>query len=106
VRVEIGESFMQADKRLEAISPHPKPPSEASADRQFFVSYGLIISARLADVEKIRAAIQEEGGKIAFQTVTTALLYVLRHFQIERAIQGDLSELAELHKKKLRRVEG
>jgi hypothetical protein len=97
---------MQETEKLDrAISPQPKPPSEASADRQFFVSFGLIISTRLVDVEKIRQAIQGLGGKIAFQTVTTAPLYVLRHYQVERAIQGDLSELVELHKKKLRRVE-
>jgi hypothetical protein len=99
---------MQTAKRLEVtppISPQTSSPSEAAADREFYVSFGLIMSVRLGDVEKIRSAISTQGGKIAFQTVTTAPLYLLRHYQVERALQGDLSELAELHKKKLRRVE-
>jgi hypothetical protein len=100
---------MQEAKTLDrAISTQPKPPSDSSAqDRQFYVSFGLIVSARLGDVEKIRKAIESLGGKIAFQTVTSAPLYVLRHYQIEQILRGDISHVREIHerKQKERRVE-
>ena len=99
---------MQAAKRLSpTVSPQSTLTSDSQADRQFFVSYGVIISARLADVESIRKAIEEAGGKLAFQTVTSAPLYLLRHYQVEQILQGDLSHLAEVHSKKSkeRRVE-
>jgi hypothetical protein len=94
-----------AEKRLDpAISPQTTPLSEASAqDRQFYVSYGMIISTRLNDVQKIREAIQDLGGKIAFQTVTSAPLFLLREYQVKKALSGDLSELAEIYAKKKER---
>ena len=93
---------MQAEKRLDrTISQEASTPSVASAqDRQFYVSLGLIVSIRLGDVEKIREAIQDLGGKIAFQTVTPAPLYVLRHYQIEQILRGDLSHIREIHERK------
>ncbi len=76
-------------------------PSSASAeDQQFFVSFGLIVSARMADVAKIREAIERLGGKIAFQTVSSGPLYVLRHYQVEQILQGDIGQLAEVHSRK------
>lgn len=90
-----------------------KPPSESTDhehDQLFFVSFGLIVSARFLDVEKIRKAVEGAGGKIAFQTVTKEPLYLLRHYEVEQIVQGDvdqMKELAELHnrKSKERRVE-
>lgn len=100
---------MQAEKRLDrTISTEPSRASESSArDREFYVSFGLIVSARLGDVEKIRSAVQGLGGKIVFQTVTSAPLYLLRHYQVEQILQGEVSQLREAHDKKSkdRRVE-
>jgi hypothetical protein len=59
----------------------------------------------MADVPKIRDAVERLGGKIAFQTVTTSELFLLRRYQVERILDGDLDQLAELHKRKQRRVE-
>jgi hypothetical protein len=60
----------------------------------------------MADVQKIREAIERLGGKIVFQTVSTGSLYVLRAYQVERALSGDISHLREIHKRKEeRRVE-
>ena len=72
----------------------------ANQDQQFFVSFGLIISARLVDVKKIRDEIERLGGKIAFQTVSTGPLYILRAYQVERALSGDVSHLREIHERK------
>lgn len=77
-----------------------QPASVAPADQQFYVSFGLIISARLADVQRIRDEIERLGGKIAFQTISNGPLYVLREYQVERAIHGDVSHLKELHDRK------
>jgi len=80
---------------------------ERKRDGDFFISFGLIISVRHADVEKVRGAAEVAGGKIAFQTTSTAPLYLLRHYQVEEILQGDLSNLREIHRKKQmqRRVE-
>jgi hypothetical protein len=61
----------------------------------------------MADVAKIRAAIENADGKIAFQTVSGGPLYLLRHYEVEQIIQGDLDRLVEVHnrKSKERRVE-
>jgi hypothetical protein len=75
------------------------------SDRDFYVSYGLIVSARLSDVEKIRQAVEASGGKIVFQTATTAPLYLLREYQVDEVLDGDISQLREIHEKKNRRVE-
>lgn len=99
---------MQAAKPVDrSTSGQASPPSESAADRQFYVSYGLIISTRMGDVEKIREAVQELGGKIVFQTVTSAPLYLLRGYQVEHILQGDVSELLEAYtrKQKDRRLE-
>ncbi len=88
----------QERKLATAISPQPTSPSEADAG--FYVTYGVIISARLADVEKIRAAIEQLGGKIAFQTVSNGELFLLRRYQVERALQGDASQLREVYQRK------
>jgi hypothetical protein len=74
-------------------------------DRDFFLSFGLVVSTRLSDVQKIREAVEAAGGKIVFQTTTTAPLYLLRHYQIETILKGDVSQIREIHEKKRRRVE-
>lgn len=74
--------------------------SEASLDGNFYVSFGLVISVRQADVETVRAAILEAGGMIVFQTVSDDPLYLLRRKQVERILNGDTSQLCEVHKKK------
>ncbi len=86
-------------KLASTISPQSyQPPSEADAG--FYVTYGVVISARWGDVEKIRRAIEAEGGKIAFQTVSNGDLYLLRRYQVERALQGDASQLREVYQRK------
>jgi hypothetical protein len=77
-----------------------QPASVATEDRQFYVSFGLVLSTRLADLDKIRAAIESLGGKIIFHTVSDGRLYLLREYQVERAIHGDVSHLKELHDRK------
>ena len=74
--------------------------SDASLDRKFYVSFGVVMSVQHADVERVRAAIEECGGKIVFQTVSTGSLYLLRGRQVEEILSGDLSQLGEVHKKK------
>ena len=102
---------MQAAKPVSNQSSAPSVASEEQRrDRGFYVSFGLIISARLADLEKIRESVQAAGGKIAFQTSTPAPLYLLRHYEVEQILQGDSSALAELRevhdrKSRERRVE-
>jgi hypothetical protein len=84
------------------IFPDATPTSE-SADAAFLVSFGAVMSCRLGDVPKIRSRIQEAGGRIVFQTVSNAPLIILRAAQVERALQGDLSDLAGIHERKMRR---
>ena len=79
--------------------------ASVSHDLGFYVSFGLVLSARVADIPKIREAIERLGGKIAFQTVTKEDLFLLRQYQVERILEGDLDQLAELHKRKQRRNE-
>jgi hypothetical protein len=81
--------------------------SDASLDGKFYVSFGVVISVQGADVETVRAAIQNCGGMIVFQTVSKDPLYLLRRSQVEQILNGDTSQLSEVHKKKQeqRRVE-
>lgn len=87
------------------ISTVTKPLSECAADLQFYVSFGAVISCRLGDVEKIRVGIEAGGGRVVFQTVSNGSLFLFREAQVERALNGDFSALAEIHKRKERRVE-
>ena len=91
------------EKPQSPVSTEPAPPS-GSPDQDFFVSFGLIVSCRLGDVEKIRGSIQKLGGRIVFQTVSNGVLFLFRAAQVVRALQGDASALAEAHKRKERRV--
>jgi hypothetical protein len=98
-------------KDLEKQDPKPPTissgakPSSGSPDQQFLVSFGAVISCCLGDVERIRESIHALGGRIVFQTVSNGPLFLLRAGQVERALQGDLSALAEIHIKKTRRSE-
>jgi hypothetical protein len=94
---------MEDSKIKSPLSNQNQSPS-SSADQQFFVSFGLIVSCRLGAVENIRASILKLGGRIVFQTVSTGDLFMFREAQVERALHGDVSALAEIHKKKERRV--
>lgn len=87
---------MEAWKNLLA-KTDVKPP-----DLNFLVSFGVVISCRLGDVEHIRSLVQGTGGRVIFQTVSNGPLFLLRAGQVERALRGDLSALAEIHKKKTR----
>lgn len=90
-------------KPPKTISAEATPPSGSAADREFIVSYGAIISCRLGDVERIRCLIESVGGRIVFQTVSNGPLFLLRAAQIERAMNGDVSALVEIHRRKQRR---
>jgi hypothetical protein len=74
-------------------------------DRSMFISFGLVLSLKLDDVEKVRAWLERNGAKIVFQTVASAPLFLLREYQVRKAIQGDTSELKEVYQRKQRRVE-
>ena len=80
--------------------------SDASAkDRSIFVSFGLVLSLKLDDVDKVRSWLQENGVKIIFQTTGKSDLFVLREYQVRRILQGDTSQLREVYQRKQRRVE-
>lgn len=80
--------------------------SEAALDRKFFVSFGVVMSVQHADVEKVRAAIEQGGAKIVFQTISPERLYLLRRSQVEQILNGDTSQLAGVHRiKEERRLE-
>lgn len=80
--------------------------SEASAkDRSIFVSFGLVLSLKLDDVEKVRSWLETNGVKIVFQTTGKSDLFVLREYQVRRILHGDISQLEEIYQKKQRRVE-
>ena len=87
------------------ISSGATPPSSSPADLQFLVSFGVVISCRLGDVEGIRSLIQGTGARIIFQTVSNGPLFLFRAAQVEKALNGDVSALAEIHRKKTRRSE-
>ena len=98
-----NRSLAKADvKPPNTISSGASPPS-GSPDLQFLVSFGAVISCRFGDVERIRNLIQGAGGRVVFQTVSNGPLFLLRAGQVERALNGDLSALAEIHIKKTRR---
>ncbi|MGA2789816.1 MAG: hypothetical protein ABSF00_03490 [Candidatus Bathyarchaeia archaeon] len=84
--------------------PDATQPSD-SPDLQFPITFGVVMSCRLGDVQKIRSQIQEAGGRIVFQTVSNNSLFLLRAAQVEKALQGDLSVLTEIHNRKTRRSE-
>jgi hypothetical protein len=77
--------------------------SDASLDGKFYVSFGVIMSVQHADVETVRTAIQNCGGKIVFQTVSKDPLYLLRGRQVEQITQGDVSDLLVLLSRKTSR---
>jgi hypothetical protein len=89
-------------KSPSSISGQVRFSSESAADREFFVSFGVIMSCRLGEVDRIRESIEIQGGRIVFQTVSNGPLFLLRQGQIDRALAGDLSALAEIHLKKRR----
>lgn len=79
-----------------ASSQETKPPSGAG-----FLGLALIVTARREAVPKIEEAIRELGVRIVFQCgPTTAPLYVLRHYQVEEILQGDLAFIREAHDRK------
>jgi hypothetical protein len=74
-------------------------------DGSVFISYGLVLSLKYGDVEKVRSWLEENGAKIVYQIVASSPLFVLREYQVRKAIQGDSSELKEVYQRKQRRVE-
>jgi hypothetical protein len=98
------KKLSEQESKPPTISSGVKSSSGSAADQQFFVSFGLIMSCRLGDVDSIRESIHALGGKIVFQTVSNGDLFLFRGAQIERALTGDVSALAEIHKRKERRV--
>ena len=92
-------------KNPSTISTGSKSPSGSAADQQFPVTYRAIISCRLGDVDRIRSDIEKEGGRIIFQTTSEDNLFLFRERQVERILNGDTSALAEVHRRKQRRVE-
>ncbi|MGA8856197.1 MAG: hypothetical protein WB643_03415 [Candidatus Bathyarchaeia archaeon] len=79
------------------------PLPSGSPDLQFPVTFGVIISCKLGNVEWIRRRIEQEDGHIVFQTTSERPLFLLRERQVERILQGDTSAIAEVHRKKTRR---
>jgi hypothetical protein len=95
------KKLSEREHKPPTLFPDATQPS-GSADLQFLVSFGVVMSCRLGDVPQIRSRIQEAGGRIVFQTVSNGDLYLLRRAQIERALNGDLSTLTEIHMRKLK----
>jgi hypothetical protein len=80
--------------------------SDASVkDRSIFVSFGLVLSLKIGDIDKVRSWLETNGVKIVFQTSGGSDLFVLREYQVRRILQGDISQLREIYQKKQRRVE-
>lgn len=69
-------------------------------DRDLFISYGLVASLRPDDIEKVRAWLESNGVKIVFQTTSTGPLFLLREYQVRRALQGDTSLIREVYERK------
>jgi hypothetical protein len=104
---------MENESEKKLANPASKPPTifpdatspSGSPDLQFPVSFGLVISCKLSDVDYIRSLIHGAGCRIIFQTVSDKPLFLLRAAQVEKVLKGDVSALAEIHNRKTRRVE-
>jgi len=92
------------EKNRTAFSPTPKPPTEEAA--RAFCTFGLVISCRYADQEPIVAAITEIGGKVIYRIPSTGQLFVLRRYEVEKVLRGDLSELREIYERKMKGDKG
>ncbi len=77
---------------------------ERNRDRSVFISFGLVLSLKIDDVEKVRSWLEENGAKIVFQTVGAGPLFLLREYQVKKVLHGDTSELREIYNRKIKPV--
>ena len=84
------------------VSDHSSGNSELEKkrDAQAFISYGLLMSVTVDKIDMIREAAKALGAKVIYNTTSTGDLYIIREYTLDRAIDGDVSELKELKKKK------
>jgi hypothetical protein len=92
------------DKTRPPLSAAPTPPSGDAA--RVFCTFGLVVSCRYADQEPIVTAISEIGGKVIYRVPSTGHLFILRAYQIEKALRGDVSELQEIYDRKMKGEKG
>ena len=71
-----------------------------------FCTLGLILSCRYADVEPIVAAINTIGSKVIYRIPSTGQLFVLRRYEVEKILKGDLTELQMLYDRKMKGEKG
>ena len=83
-----------------SFSPKPNSPSEDVG--RVFCTFGLVLSCRYADVEPIVDAIAKIGGKVIYRIPSTGQLFVLRRYEVEKALRGELSELQEIYDRKMK----
>jgi hypothetical protein len=87
-----------------SFSPKPKPPSGEAA--RAFCTFGLVISCRYAEQEPIINAINKIGAKVIYRIPSTGQLFILRRYEVEKALRGDLSELQEIYDRKMKGEKG
>jgi hypothetical protein len=87
-----------------SFSTKPKPPSGDAG--RVFCTFGLVLSCRYADVEPIVDAIAKIGAKIIYRIPSTGQLFVLRRYEVEKVLKGELSELREIYDRKMKGEKG
>lgn len=98
---------MTEDKGENAsFSTKPKPPSGEAG--RGLCTFGLVVSCRWTDQEAIVDAITKTGagGIVIYRIPTTGQLTILRTYQVEKILRGDLSELQEIYDRKMKRAKG
>ena len=94
----------KGEKTRTSFSSSPKSPSGEAA--RALCTFGLVISCRYADQEPIVNAITNLGAKVIYRIPSTGQLFVLRRYEVEKALRGDLSELQEIYDRKMKGEKG
>jgi hypothetical protein len=94
----------KGDQNSASFLTAPKPPTEKAG--RVFCTFGLILSCRWLDQEPIIEAITKLGGQVVCRIPTTGHLFVLRTYEVEQVLKGDLSALQALYDRKMRKEKG
>ena len=87
-----------------SFSPKPAPPSGDAA--RVFCTFGLVLSCRYADLDPIIDAITKIGARVIYRIPSTGQLFILRRYEVEKALRGELSELQEIYDRKMKGEKG
>jgi hypothetical protein len=85
-------------------STTPNSPSGKAA--RALCTFGLVISCRYADQEPIVDAISNIGAKVIYRIPSTGQLFILRRYEVEKALRGELFELQEIYDRKMKGEKG